>query len=313
MSYSIGGTIEAADYNGFAGGTAANVSGQLNTLLATGRGNAGYGQTAVSNVTAVTNDVTATQWTTLVNAINTVRKHQSGAGFTNIGTYTAGATINATNNISGNLTTAYTNRLTYQAQGGTVTGATFNPSFTLPNQLAGTTFRFSRTATFASADQARYFFNAGGQLNFVIISVANNDGTTRSASLATLAATNFASKRIGAQDCTAETGTGGTVNIDGTTNTGYYTLTTSNVTKTQITSTTATYTSDVFYFYGRSNGVQGSNADAGSVVTLSVDLVSGTQTGGFNDSINITVNHRVDVIYPSTTFLANTWGSVTIA
>lgn len=313
MAYSSGGTIQAADYNGFAGGTAANVSGQLNTLLSTGRGNAGYGQTAVSNVTAVTNDVTATQWTTLVNGVNTIRKHQSGAGFTNVGTYTAGSTINATNDISGNLTTAYTNRLAYQAEGTTMTGATFSPVFTLPNQLAGTTFQFARTATFASADQARYFFNAGGQLNFVIISVNNNDGTTRSASLATLAATNFASKRIGAQDYIARTGTGGTLNIDGTTNTGYYTLTTSNVTKTQITSTTATYTSDVFYLYGKSNGPQGSNADNGTVVHFGVDLVSGTQTGGFNDSINITVNHRVDVIYPSTTFLANTWGSVTIA
>ena len=313
MTYSSGGTIQASDYNGFAGGTAANVSGQLNTVLSTGRGNAGYGQTAVSNVTAVTNDVTATQWTTLINGVDKVRKHQSGVGYTNLTAYTSGQTINVTNDISAALSTAYTSRLTATAQGSTGTGATNSPNFTLVNGLAGATFRFSRTATFASADQARYFFNAGGQLNFVIISVANNDGTTRSASLVTLAATNFASKKIGAQDCVARTGTGGTLNSDGTTNTGYYTLTTSNVTKTQITSTTATYTSDTFVLTAKSNGVQGSNADAGSVVTLSVDLTSATQTGGFNDSINITVNHRVDVIYPSSTFLANTWGSVTIA
>ena len=313
MTYSSGGTIQASDYNGFAGGTAANVSGQLNTVLSTGRGNAGYGQTAVSNVTAVTNDVTATQWTTLINGVDKVRKHQSGAGYSNLTAYTSGQTINVTNNISAALSTAYTSRLTATAQGATVTGATNSPNFTLVNGLPGATFRFSRTATFTSGDAARYFFNAGGQLNFVIISVTNNDGTTRSASLATLAATNFASKRLGAQDCTAETGTGGTVNTDLTTNAGYYSLTASNVTKTQITSTTATYTSDTFVFSARSNGVQGSNADAGSVVTLSVDLTSATQTGGFNDSINITVNHRVDVIYPSSTFLANTWGAVTIA
>ena len=211
------------------------------------------------------------------------------------------------------MTTAYTSRLTAAAQGATVTGATNSPNFTLPNQLAGATYQFSRTATFASADQARYFFNAGGQLNFVIISVTNTGATTRGASLATLAVTNFASKKIGAQDCVARTGTGGTLNTDGTTNTGYYTLTTSNVTKTQITSTTATYTSDTFVFSAKSNGVQGVNDDDGSVITLSVDLTSATQTGGFNDSINITVNHRVDVIYPSSTFLANTWGAVTIA
>jgi hypothetical protein len=313
MAYSSGGTIEASDYNGFAGGTAANVSGQLNTVLSTGRGNAGYGQTAVSNVTAVTNDVTATQWTTLINGVDRVRKHQSGVGYSNLTAYTSGQTINVTNDISAALTTAYTSRLTATSQGTTVTGATNSPNFTLVNGLAGTTFRFSRTATFSSGDAARYFFNAGGQLNFVIISVANNDGTTRSASLVTLAATNFASKRLGAQDCVARTGTGGTLNVDGTTNTGYYTLTASNVAKTTITSTTATYTSDTFSLVAKSNGVQGSNADAGSVVTLSVDLTSATQTGGFNDSINITVNHRVDIIYPSSTFLANTWGAVTIA
>jgi len=313
MTYSSGGTIQASDYNGFAGGSAANVSGQLNTVLSTGRGNAGYGQTAVSNVTAVTNDVSATQWTTLINGVDKVRKHQSAAGYTNLTAYTSGQVINVTNDIAANLTTAYTTRLTAAVQGSTGTGATNSPNFTLPNQLAGATYQFSRTATFASGDAARFFFNAGGQLNFVIISVANNDGTTRSASLVTLAATNFASKKIGAQDCVARTGTGGTLNSDGTTNTGYYTLTTSNVTKTQITSTTATYTGDTFVLTAKSNGVQGSNADAGSVVTLSVDLTSATQTGGFNDSINITVNHRVDVIYPSSTFLANTWGSVTIA
>jgi len=313
MTYSSGGEIQASDYNGFAGGTAANVSGELNTVLSTGRGNAGYGQTAVSNVTAVTNDVSATQWTTLINGIDKVRKHQSGTGYTNLTAYTAGQVINVTNNISANLTTAYTTRLTANVQGATVTGATNSPNFTLPNQLAGDTYRFSRTATFGSGNAARFFFNAGGQLNFVIISVTNTGGTTRGASLATLAATNFASKKIGAQDCVARTGTGGTASTDGTTNTGYYTLTTSNVTKTAITSTTATYTSDTLVFSAKSNGVQGSDADAGSVVTLSMDLTSATQTGGFNDSINITVNHRVDIIYPSSTFLANTWGAVTIA
>lgn len=315
MTYSVGGTIQGSDYNGFAGGNGgtANVSGQLNTVLGTGYGNAGYGQTAVSNVTVITDTVAATQWTTLVNGVDKVRKHQSAAGYSNLATYTAGSLINATNNISGALTTAYSSRLTYAAQGSTLTGSTFSPVFTLPNQLAGTTFSISRVASFASADAARYFFNAGGQLNFVVTGVTNTGGTTRGASLATLAATNFGSKKMGAVDCVARTGTGGTVNTDGTTGTGYYSLTSTNVAKTQITSTTATYTGDVVYLYGKSNGTQGSNGDKGSTVTLSMDLVSATQTGGFNDSINITVNHRVDVIYPSSTFLANTWGSVTIS
>ena len=111
MTYASAGTIQASDYNDFAGGTAANVSSQLNTVLSTGRGNAGYGQTSVSNVVAVTNDVTATQWATLVNGVDKVRKHQSGVSYSNLTTYSAGQTINATNNISGALGTAYTSRL----------------------------------------------------------------------------------------------------------------------------------------------------------------------------------------------------------
>ena len=312
MTYSSGGIISAADYNSFSGGLTANTSGQINSLLATGRGNTGYGQTSIANV-SVSGSVTATQWTTLVNGINTIRKHQTGAGFTNVGTYTAGTTINATNDVAGNLTAAFTNRLTYGAQGTTTTGTVVSPVFTLGSTTSAATFSLSRTATFSSADAARYFFNAGGQLNFVITGITNNDGTVRSASLVNLG-NNFGSKKVGAQDCVAKTGTGNaTVTTDATTNAGYYVATTSNVTKTQLTSTQSTYTGDILYFYAKSNGAQGVNGDAGTVVTLSMDLTSGTQTGGFNDSINITVNHRVDVIYPQTAYLANTWGTVTIA
>jgi hypothetical protein len=313
MTYTSTGIIQASDYNEFVGGTAANVSGQLNTVLNIGRGNAGYGQSAVANVAAVTDIVTATQWTTLVNAVNTVRKHQSGAGFTNIGTYSAGQTVNAANDISGNLTTAYTNRLTYTAQGVTTTGATFSPVFSVAAQTAAVTFQLTRTATFASADQARYFFNAGGQLNFVFICGTNTGATTRGQDLIDLAVTYLGSKKVGAQDCVAKTGTGGTTNTDLTTGTGYYARTTANVTLTQITATAATYTGDNIILYGKTNGAQGTNADNGTVFSFGMDLTSAAKAATFNQSINITLNHRVDVIYPETTFLANTWGSVTIA
>jgi hypothetical protein len=315
MTYSSSGLIQGSDYNNFVGGNGsnANVSGQLNSVLGVGLGSAGYGQTAVTNVTAITDTVAATQWTTLINGVDKVRKHQSGGGYTNLSVYTAGDTINATNNISGALTTAYSSRLTAVAQGTTTTGGVFSPVFTAPNDTNAATFAFSRTATFASADQARYFFNAGGQLNFVVTSVTNTGGTTRGASLATVAGTNFASKKIGADDCVARTGTGGTLNVDGTTGTGYYSSTTSNVAKTTITGLTTAYLSDTLNLFVKTNGVQGSNGDDGTVMTISMVLLSAAQSPAFDDSINITVGHRVDVIYPSTTFLANTWGSVTIA
>lgn len=315
MAYSSGGLIQASDYNTFNGATTANVSGTLLTVYSTGKGNAGYGQTisVPTNVSASTDTVTATQWTTLVNAINVVRKHQSGAGFTNIGTYTVGTTINATNDVSGNLTNSYTNRLNYQAEGTTTTGSTFSPSFTAANDTNAQTIQFSRTATFANADAARYFFNAGGQLNFVVSSITNTGATSRGADIGNLAVTNFASKRIRAANAGARTGTGGTVNSDATTNAGYYSLTTANTTLTQITSTATAYTGDVFYLLAKTNGVQGSNSDNGTILTLSANIFMAAQSPAFNDGYTVAINHRVDVIYPSTSFLANTWGSVTIA
>lgn len=313
MTYTAGQLVQAADYNGFVGGNAANVSGQLNTILGQGYGNAGYGQVSVGNVTAGGPTlITATQWTTLVNGVNKVRKHQSGAGFTNIGTYTAGTLVNANNNVSGNLTTAYTGRLNYQAEGTTTTGSTVSPTFTAPNDTNSATFQFSRVATFASADQARYFFNAGGQLNFVIISVTNTGGTTRGATLATLAATNFSSMRVRAGNNSGRSGSGGTVTSSDTA-LGYYKSTTANATAVAINSTSGSYTGDTCTAFVKTNGVQGSNGDAGTTLTMSMQLFAAGQSPAFNDSINITVNHRIDVIYPSTTFLANTWGSVTIS
>lgn len=311
MTYSTGGLIQAADYNGFCGSPTANISGELNTVLSTGKGNAGYGQTLVSNVT-VAGTVTAAQWSTLVSAVNVVRKHQAGATFTNLSSYTAGTVINATQNVSGNATTAYTNRLVSQAAGTTTTGSTFFANFSSVNTTSALTFSFSRTATFASADQARYFFNAGGALNFVVIGATNNDGTQRTQDLANLAATNFTSMRFTSANNSGRTGTGATLSSSDT-NLGYYKATTSNASAVLLTSTQAAYTSDTCNVVVRTNGVQGSNSDNGTVMTLSMILISGAQSPAINDSVNVAISHRIDVIYPSTTFLANTWGSVTIA
>ena len=315
MAYSAGSTILAADYNGFVGGNlGANVSGELNTVWGGGRGNAGYGQTRVSNVTAVTDLVTATQWTTFVNTLNAVRKHQDGVAFTNIGTLTAGATINANVSFSSNLTTAYTNRFNFgSGSGTTTTGTTYSPNFTAVADTNAKTFEITRVATFASADQARYFFNAGGQLNFVVISVTNGDGTNRSGSLVTLANTNFKSCKILGGNSSGRTGTGATLNANSTTS-GYYAATTSNANVVSITSTTSFYTTDQLGFSYKTNGAQGSYADNGTTMNLNLLLFAGAQSPSYaDDTINITVNHRVDVIYPETTFLANTWGSVTIS
>jgi hypothetical protein len=329
MTYASGGLIQATDYNGFVGTSPSSTANQINTVWAVGNGNAGYGQTALAQVSSAST-VTAVQWASLINTLNSIYTHQSGVG-TGLGAPTAGSLISYLSVLSGDITTQYTNCLTAATQGNTTTGTLFSPPETVSNQQAAATFTITRTVTFASADAARYFFNAGGQLNFVITSVTNNDGTTRSADMVTLAGTNFGGlSAFKATTNGGRTGTGGTVNTAAT-SIGYYGLTTTNQTLSQITSTTAGYTSDTINLSVKSNGVQGSNADVGTVITFTLTLTSAARPtlaappawGGIgtppvtntvvNDSVNVTVNHRVDIVYPETTNLTNTWGTATVA
>jgi hypothetical protein len=302
MAYSQGGLIDAVDYNNFLNG-----SNQFNTVWGAGTGNAGYGQTALSTVSSA-GTVTATQWATLINALNSARTHQSGSG-SGISATTAGSTINYLSTLSTQINSAYTNRTAFTTQGTTTTGGNNANSNSQGNSSAALTLNFTRTASFASAAQMRYFFNCGGQINFVISSAANNDGTSRSGDMVTLAQTNlggFSAFRQGSGS--GRTGSGGTLNTNSTT-LGFYQMTTSNQTLVDITSTTGSYTADRAYLYARTNAAPGSS----TVLYFECSIVSAAKTDPvFNQSINVTVNNRLDIVYPETTNLSNSWGTVTI-
>ena len=328
MSYAQGGLIQASDYATFLGTTAAN-AGAINSIWSTGNGNCGYGQTALGTVSQG-DLVTATQWASAVNTLNSIRTHQTGSG-TGLSAPTAGSLITYLSAVSTSISSAYSARLTAASQGTTTNQANNADNKTSANDVAAQTFTITRTATFASADAARYFFNAGGQINFVIGSSTNGGGTTRGADLVTLASTNFVSyPAFKAASGGGRTGAGGTVNTNST-SIGYYNLTTSFQTLCKITSTTSPYTGDYVQLDVKSNGVQGSNADVGTVVTFQLTLYSAAQstypappanppaTGSTTtnitteDAINITVNNYLAVVYPETTNLSASWGTVTLA
>ena len=320
MAYSQGGLIAASDYNTFVGSNN-TTSGTLNYVWSTGNGQYGYGQTGLSAVSGA-GTVTATQWASLINTMNSVSKHQSGGSGTGFTVPTAGSLVSYLSALSGDIATYNTNALLFNGtQGTTTTGSTFSPNFTAVNQAAASTFTITRTATFSSGDAARYLFNSGGQLNFIISSTANGDSTSRSADLVTLLSTNLVSyPAFRATSGGGKSGTGGTV-VTNATNIGYYSLTTSPQTLVNITSTTTSYTSDYVTLTVQSNGAQGSNADKGTVITFVLTIYSAARTDGtpnsggsyFNDTINITPSHRIDVVYPETTNLTSSWGTVTIA
>lgn len=328
MAYSSGGLIEATDYNNFVGTSPSSTTNRINTIWAVGNGNSGYGQTALSTVSAA-GLVTATQWATAVNTLNSIKTHQDGSG-TGIGAPTAGSLISYLATFSSSISTAYTNRLTTATNGTDITGAA--PTATTWNTATPTTQQITRTATFASADAARYFFNAGGKL-VLTFSCVNTLGNAKGADWLSLLNTKVASMIVGSTT-NSRTGTGGTVSASNAA-LGYWGCTTSNQSIITLTSAsgTADYSSNSIAVGIKTNGVQGANADVGTVFTFTIDLTdaaadtntapsgipvyvpAGTAPtqGSFNDSLNLAITTNITVRPPETTNLTNSWGTVTIA
>jgi hypothetical protein len=316
MAYTgAGELIEAWDYNRLAwggniAGTYTSTPRNLAYVWGVGNGAFGYGQD-VSQIPTVSTggDVTAAQWSQFIYALNKTLGHQSGAGGQlagggNVGV-TAGATIQYFANVATAVTTVNTNAALFSAQGSTTTGGAFQ--VTISSTTGISNYVTDRTVTFASANAARYFFNAGGSLRLVLgYNSGNGSGATQSF------------QRM-------VDGLGG-VNLFNTTNSGRsgtgITLDTNNTaigyrnqvfnsatTIVQVTDTGANYgasTGYIQYFTSSNdttNGANGSNVIFRTVYTIADKT--------WDDTISVNYTTRVDIIYPETTYLTASpasWG-----
>jgi hypothetical protein len=316
MAYTAGGTIEAWDYNrltwgGNTSGVYTSTPSNFAYVWGVGSGQFGYGQdaSAISTVSAG-GTVTATQWSTFVQRLNLALAHQAGAGArlasgSNIG-IVAGATIAAFANVATAVTTVNTNKLDFNStRGATTTGGNLDKAYT--NEAA--TMTHTITVTFASADQARYFFNAGGRLSLVASQAGDftaNDKETNWATLINAVGTIHLD-----QLTSTRTGTGETLTTNGSA-IGYWDLTTSNQTLIRLTDDTAPYTANYIDIFARVAGAAGSNGGLGTEVIFQIDYVDGSADGGFNDGISGTVRNRIDIVKPEITYLADVWGTITV-
>jgi hypothetical protein len=333
MTYSSAGLIQAIDYNGFVGPTASGgtAGANLNDIWATGSTDKGWGQSAVSTVSA-TNTVTATQWASLVNNLASAGS-QTNSTLTARSAPTVGQTISILAALNTDLTTVTTNRGNAAASGteyGVFTGTTSKTTATGSGQAAWT-ITFTHTVTFPSADQARYFWNAGGivRLKYGKSSTgtdADPDWNTFSGLCGSINLTgrvNGASQTIAGQVYTGTTrigGTGGTQTTL-TTTTGWYNLTGSATTIFQLNDTVAPYSTNFIRTQA--------TATSSTVLTL-VTVWSDDGTSGAGTSSNITggtgvtspataigaataPTTLVTYIPPSTASLTNTWGTPSIA
>jgi hypothetical protein len=162
----IGDLISATDYN--------SIRTKLQNIMSTGAGNFGYGQSTFSSLVSAGNSVTKTQWDELRYDIYNAILHQTGSA-PSLATVSVGDVIRygASNpNFQYNTIAdqATTNRFDL-GTGQFVTEAINSTSFTASwYQSVSTT----ASVTFATAEQARFFFNAGGKIRFASARTGGN-------------------------------------------------------------------------------------------------------------------------------------------
>jgi hypothetical protein len=328
MTYSSGSLIQASDYNTFT-----TTAGGLNDIWAAGSGDKGWGQSAFTSA-ATGGTVTATQWASLVNNLSSSGS-QTNTTLTSRSAPTAGTTINILANVATDITSVTTNRGNAAAVGteyGTFTGTTSKTTATGSGTNAWT-ITFTHTVTFADANSARYFFNAGGlvRLQYGKSSTGTdndpdwNTFAGKCGSIYISGRVNSAAQTIAGTSYTGTTrigGTGGTQTTL-TTTTGWYQLTPGAAATTifQLNDTVSPYTGDYIATTAAVN--------AGStVLTLTTTWVS-TARSGAGQSTNISGGTATSspsttitgtapttlctYLPPSTTYLTSSWGTPTIA
>lgn len=327
MTYSSGGLIQASDYNTFVGDTIAG----LNRVWSTGSGDAGWGQTTISTA-STGGTVTATQWASLVNNLATTGT-QTNTTLTSRSAPTTGTTISILANVATDITSVTTNRGNAAAVGteyGVFSGTTSKTTATGSGQAAWT-ITFTHTVTFPSADQARYFWNAGGRVRLQYgKSSTGTDTDPDWNTFAGLCGSIYVSGRVNsAAQTIAGTSYTGTTRIGGTggtqttlaTTTGWYQLTTSPATIFQLNNATAPYSGE----YIRTTATATSStvltlvttwvSDGSSGAGTTANISGGTAVATPATSIGAATAPTTLVTYipPSTASLTNTWGTPAIA
>jgi len=326
MTYTVGGLIQATDYNGFVSTTS---DANVNDIWSTGSGDKGYGQTALATVSAA-GTVTAAQWANLVNTISTIANHQ-GTTITSRTAPVTGDLIEILSNVNtdlSNLTTARGNAAASGTAIGTFTGNVSQTATTGSGSTAWT-LTFTHTVTFASANAARYFFNAGGLVK--IMFGKTSTGTVADDEWNDLAGTlcgnifisgGSATQSIAGTDYTGTTKIGGTGTPDIlTTTTGWYDLTTGDTDIYKQFADTAPYTGQFINVAAKTAG-SGTQLvltttwvdPGGSGIGSTDEITGGTATTSPATSITGTApTTLVNCIPPSGTYLSASWGTPTIA
>ena len=322
MTYTSGGLIQATDYNGFANDTSgANVNG----VWGTGSGNIGYGQSTTLSTVSTGATVTATQWASLNSRISSLASHQ-GTTITSRTSPVVGDTITVLSSLNTDLTNVTNNRANAAASGSQYTSWSGTSSKTTGTGSGDTawTITFTHTLTWASANAARYFFNAGGRIKWETSKTSTGtdadeewndlantlvgDLFITGGGFATIAGTNYTGT-------TKSGGTGTPTTL--ATSTGWYNLLTTDTVLYKQFADTYSYTDQYIQMSAKTAGT-GTQlvlttvwTDPGSGLFPSDNISGGTATTGITfGTAPATV---VTYFPPSSTYLTEaSWGTPTV-
>lgn len=164
----VGSRVRAADYN--------SIQGKVSLVMGTGSGSYGYGQSLASGQVNVGDSILVSQWNNLRTDLLKARQHQLGTD------QSSNLTITTTS-----LVVSEAIRAQYDAMADTITSDRLTvasnqgslENVITPYQRTSAwngTLTHVCTVTFGSVDQARYFFNAGGNFQISADRSGGNSG-----------------------------------------------------------------------------------------------------------------------------------------
>lgn len=316
MSYTTGQSISSTDYNTFVTGSSSGTpittaTPNVGVLWGTGNARYGYGQSvsSISPVVVGTN-VTATQWTGLLQVTNNIASHANISIASIPSSVTAGNIIAAIANLTSDISSEFGNvGNAYSLAAGTANNTQFTGAW---GGSGNRRLVFTQVVDFASGDAARYFFNAGGLIN-VSFSRSGGSSTTRNTDWTNLC-TNCGSIQIGYQNTKKSGGGGATPTIILNAGNGGYWSQTYNTAKTHFKQfdNATPYTTDYIQIDVTTSGTQGSNGDLGPRITITGYWVN-SYSNTFQQTVDGTATQALTIYTPGSAYFttANPWGTIT--
>jgi hypothetical protein len=285
MAYAVGDTITTSEYNGLLTNTTSSGTPPafgINHIFGTGALQYGLGQTELSSV-AVTDTIQAAQWNSLFTAMDNVANHTNDT-LTSTTAKSAGDTIAIISALAADLNTLAASVAAGSPNATAVTTTSDLQTTSSSTATGGGSKNYwngshvvEHTVTFTNANQARWFFNAGGQILINVTrtaGAASFDSTLGGATskdqsmdelitgLGTFALKSQTSTRSGP----GETTTGSDLTL------GFYDLTDSYQTICKITQDSGTYSANM-YIQIEAKADAAVSGGTATVVTIKTSLV----------------------------------------